>query len=74
MAVEYYTKRVAPNNTVYHFSLHRHGSSFMTVTRERKWYQPNEILLQRTMYENLEALKFFQSLLDSFPRDQLYKE
>lgn len=75
--IEYFTKRRAPNNTEYHFTLQRgeiSTASFITVTRITNWYLPDETILQRTMSDNLEALKFFQGLLDSFPRDQLYKE
>lgn len=74
--IEYFTKRRAPNNTEYHFTLTSWDAitSFITVTRITKWYLPDEEILKRRMSNNLEALKFFQSLLDSFPRDQLYKE
>lgn len=75
--IEYSTKRIAPNNTEYRFLLLRAdwcSSSFITVTRVRKWYLQNEVILTRKIPDNLQALKFFQGLLDSFPRDPLYRE
>jgi hypothetical protein len=74
--IEYFTKRIAPNNTQYHFVMQTSElmNTWIKVTRITKWYLPNEVILLRKMSNNLEGLTFFQTLLDSFPRDQLYKE
>lgn len=74
--IEYFTKRISPNNTEYRFNCARTelGNLWITVTRVRPWYQRNEIILIRRFSEQKQATDFFQGLLDSFPRDLLYKE
>lgn len=74
--IEYFTKRIAPNNTEYRFVMETSdsGNVWIDVHRVRPWYKPNERILLRRTQSNLEGLKIFQTLLDNFPRDQLYKE
>lgn len=74
--IEYFTKRIAPNNTTYLFVMETSelGNVWIHVHRVRPWYKQNERILLRKMNNNLQGLEFFQTLLDSFPRDQLYKE
>lgn len=75
--IEYFTKRTAPNNTKYHFVMHTSETGGVWIEVRRmgdKWYQRDDVILLRKMNNNLQGLEFFQTLLDSFPRDQLYKE